>query len=156
MKLKKTFDDSCSRNTSGWAFSSIDWRLSEQTLLSQWDNINATLSSFFFHSRARLNVICYCCQEKDHYSNNCIKSMNNSNKIHIFSVTSLKKENVMSKPQCWHNISKLRDQLKANSEQQSHTQSTQNQESYVLAQSCSEWSEKLVHKKMCSERLFSG
>jgi len=33
MKLKKTFDDSCSRNTSGQTFSSIDWRLSEQTSL---------------------------------------------------------------------------------------------------------------------------
>jgi hypothetical protein len=63
-ELKKTFDDSCSRNTSGWAFSSIDQRLSEQTSLRQWDNINVTSSSSFFHSRARLNVTCYCCQEK--------------------------------------------------------------------------------------------
>ncbi len=35
MKLKKTFDDPHSRNTSGQAFSSIDWRLSEQTSLRQ-------------------------------------------------------------------------------------------------------------------------
>jgi len=32
-ELKKTFDGSCSRNTSGWTFSSIDQRLSEQTSL---------------------------------------------------------------------------------------------------------------------------
>jgi len=35
MKLKKTFDDSCSRNTSGRAFSSINQRLFEQTSLRQ-------------------------------------------------------------------------------------------------------------------------
>ncbi len=63
-KLKKTFDDPHSRNTSGWAFSSIDWRLSEQTSLRQWDSINVTSNSSFFHSRARLNVTCYCCQKK--------------------------------------------------------------------------------------------
>ncbi len=102
-ELKKTFDDSCSRNTSGWAFSSIDQRLSEQTSLRQWDNISVTSSSSFFHSRTRSDVTCYHCQEKGHYSSNCIKSMNNSNKIHIFSVTSSKKENVMLRSQCWHN-----------------------------------------------------
>jgi len=103
MKLKKTFDDSYSRNTSGWAFSSIDWRLSEQTSLRQWNNINVTSSSSSFCLRTRLNVICYHCQEKGHYSSDCTKSMNNSNKIHIFSVASSKKENIMLKPQCWHN-----------------------------------------------------
>jgi len=35
MKLKKTFDGPHSRNTSGWAFLSIDWRLFEQTSLRQ-------------------------------------------------------------------------------------------------------------------------
>jgi len=35
MKLKKTFDGSCLRNTSGQAFSSIDQRRSEQTSLKQ-------------------------------------------------------------------------------------------------------------------------
>jgi len=35
MKLKKTFDGSCSRNTSGQAFSFIDQRLFEQTSLKQ-------------------------------------------------------------------------------------------------------------------------
>jgi len=100
---KKTFDDPHSRNTSGWAFSSIDWRLSEQTSLRQWDNISVTSSSSFFCLRARPNVTCYCCQEKGHYSSDCTKSMNNSNKIHISSVTSSKKENIMSRPQCWHN-----------------------------------------------------
>ncbi len=103
MKLKKTFDDSCSRNTLSWAFSFIDQRLSEQTSLRQWGNISVTSSSSFFHSRARLNVTCYCCQEKDHYSSDCTKSMNNSNKIHIFSVASSKKENVMSRSQSWCN-----------------------------------------------------
>ncbi len=100
---KKTLDGSCSRNTLGWAFSSIDWRLSEQTPLRQWDNTNVTSSSSFFHSRTRLNVTCYRCQEKGHYSSDCTKSINNSNKIHISSVTSLKKENIMSRSQCWHN-----------------------------------------------------
>ncbi len=105
-ELKKTFDDSHSRNTSDWAFSSIDWRLSEQTSLRQWGNINVTSSSSFFCSRTRLNAICYHCQEKGHYSSDCTKSMNNSNKIHIFSVTSLKKENITLRPQCWHNEKK--------------------------------------------------
>jgi len=103
MKLKKTFDDPCSRNTSGWTFSSIDWRLSEQTPLRQWDNISVTSSSSFFCSRARLNVTCYRCQEKGHYSSDCTKSMNNLNKIHISSMTSSKKENITLRPQCWHN-----------------------------------------------------
>ncbi len=103
MKLKKTFDDSHSRNTSGWAFSSIDWRLFEQTSLRQWDNINVTSSSSFFHLRARSDVTCYHCQEKGHYSSDCTKPMNNLNKIHIFSVTSSKKENITSRPQCWCN-----------------------------------------------------
>ncbi len=53
-------------------------------------------------------------------------------------------------------IGKLRGQLRASSEQQSCTQSAQNQESYVLAQSCSERPRKPVHEKMRSERLFSG
>jgi len=100
-ELKKTFDGSCSRNTSGWAFSSIDWRLSEQTPLRQWDNTNVTSSSSSFCSRARLNVTCYRCQEKGHYSSDCTKPMNNSNKIHISSMTSSKKENITSRPQCW-------------------------------------------------------
>ncbi len=99
-ELKKTFDGSCSRNTSGRTFSSIDQRLSEQTSLKWWGNISATSSSSFFCSRARLNVICYCCQKKDHYLSDCTKSMNNSNKIHIFSVASSKKENVTLRPQC--------------------------------------------------------
>jgi len=53
-------------------------------------------------------------------------------------------------------IDKLRGQLRASSERQSCTQSTQNWESYVLAQSRSERPEKPVHEKMRSERLFSG
>jgi len=102
-ELKKTFDGSCSRNTSGWAFSFIDWRLSKQTPLRQWGNINATSSSSFFCLRARSDVTCYCCQEKGHYSSDCTKSMNNSNKIHIFLMASSKKENVMLRPQHQHN-----------------------------------------------------
>jgi hypothetical protein len=51
-------------------------------------------------------------------------------------------------------IDKLRGQLRASSEQQSCTQSAQNQESYVLAQSCSERSENLFMKK-CAQSGFS-
>jgi hypothetical protein len=57
-EAEKDFDDSHSRNTSGWAFSSIDWRLSEQTSLRQWDNINVTSSSSFFClSKAECNLL---------------------------------------------------------------------------------------------------
>jgi hypothetical protein len=75
--------------------------------LRQWDNINVTSSSSFFCSRARLNVTCYCCQEKGHYSSDCTKSMNNSNKIHIFSVTSSKKNHI--KTSTWHNEEQSKD-----------------------------------------------
>jgi len=102
-ELKKTFDGPCTRNTSDWVFSSIDRRLSEQTSLRQWDNTNVTSSSSSFCSRARSNVTCYCCQEKGHYSSDCTKPINNSNKIHISSVASSKKENATSRPQCWCN-----------------------------------------------------
>jgi len=53
----------------------------------QQDNINVKPSSSSFHSRAKLDVTCYCCQEKGHYASDCTKSLNNSNNIHIFSVT---------------------------------------------------------------------
>ena len=49
------------------------------------------------HSKNNSDVICFQCQEKEHYVNDCTKSNTNFNNIRVFITTSSKKENTQSK-----------------------------------------------------------
>jgi len=68
-------------------------------LHKQQNNINEKSDSFFLHLKAKLDVIYYYCQERNHYVNNCIKLVNNFNNICIFVISQLKKKNTSSKSQ---------------------------------------------------------
>ena len=48
---------------------------------------------------AQLNVTYYCCQERNHYASDYIKTINNFNNICIFVISQLKKENISLKSQ---------------------------------------------------------
>ena len=55
------------------------------------------------HSKNNSDVICFQCQEKEHYVNDCTKSNTNSNNIKMFITTSSKKESAQLKSLCQQN-----------------------------------------------------
>ena len=65
---------------------------------SKWsNNVSVTLNVYSACLKNNSDVICFQCQEKEHYVNNCTKSNTNFNNIRMSAAVSLKKENVQSK-----------------------------------------------------------
>ena len=67
-------------------------------------NMNTAFKSSIFIncSKTNLDIICYQCQAKRHYANDCIKSVSNSS-INVTAVTQFKNEKVLLKSLCWCN-----------------------------------------------------
>ena len=63
----------------------------------QSDNVFVMLDVHSAHSKNNSDVICFQCQEREHYVNDCTKSNTNSNNIRVFITISSKKENAQSK-----------------------------------------------------------
>ena len=71
---------------------------------SKWsDNISVTSDVHSAHSKSNLDVICFQCQEKEHYVNDCTKSNTNSNNIRVSAAAFSKKESVQLKFLCQWN-----------------------------------------------------
>ena len=65
---------------------------------SKWlNNVFVTSDVHSAHLKSNLNVICFQCQEKEHYVNDCIKLNTNFNNIRVFITMSSKKESAQSK-----------------------------------------------------------
>ena len=64
-------------------------------------NMNTASKSSIFvnYSKTNSDVICYWCQAKKHYVNDCIKSVSNST-INVTAVTQSKNEKVLLKSLC--------------------------------------------------------
>jgi len=103
MIVKKSEKDICTRNVFNWTSHFNDWRSVKHALCKQQNNIDEKSDSFFLHLKTKLNVICYHCQEKNHYANNYIKSINNLNHICISVTSQSKKKNISLKSQCQQN-----------------------------------------------------
>jgi len=103
MIAKKTEKDTYTRSVFNWTSYFNNWRSMKHASHKWWNNIDEKSDSFFLHLKARSDVICYYCQEKDHYASNYIKLMNNFNNICISAVSQSKKKNISLKSQCWQN-----------------------------------------------------
>ena len=78
------------------------WWVIDFTLMKH--NMNAAFKSSIFINCSKTNsdVICYQCQARRHYANNCIKSVSNST-INVTAVTQSKNEKALLKSLCWCN-----------------------------------------------------
>ena len=78
------------------------WWVINFMLMKHNMNTASKSSIFINHSKINSDVICYWCQAKKHYANNCIKSVSNSI-INVTAVTQSKNEKVLLKSLCWCN-----------------------------------------------------
>ena len=78
-------------------FSFAAWRTSMYTSSEQSNNTFMTSNVHSAHSKNNSDVICFQCQEKEHYVNDCTKSNTNSNNIRVFITVSSKKESAQLK-----------------------------------------------------------
>ena len=57
--------------------------------------------------RDKFNITCYNCDKKDHYTNECTRSLRNLNKISVSFITASKNEEVsMQASHCWDTVQK--------------------------------------------------
>ena len=98
----KKLNDEQSKIIQSWSAHSRIWWVINFTSVKH--NINTAFKSSIFisHSKTNSDVICYQCQVKRHYANDCIKSVSNST-TNVTAVTQSKNEKVLLKSLCWCN-----------------------------------------------------
>ena len=83
--------------TNSNCFSFAAERTSVCTSSEQLNNIFVMSNVYSACSKGNSDVICFQCQEKEHYVNDCMKSNTNSNNIRVSAAVSSKKESVQLK-----------------------------------------------------------
>ena len=78
------------------------WWVMNFTLMKHNINAASKSSTFMNHSKTNLNVTCYQCQAKSHYTSDCTKSVNSFN-INLAAVTQSKNKKVLLKSLHWCN-----------------------------------------------------
>ena len=78
------------------------WWVINFTLAKHNMNTASKSSTFMNCSKTNSDIICYQCQAKGHYANNCTKSVSNFI-INVTAVTQSKNEKALSKSLCWCN-----------------------------------------------------